>query len=130
MAGAIAVGFLSHLLLDELYSVSWDGPLPRFKKSFGTALKLMGKSFVPNAVTYSLLASLTYAMLEDSGVIVHPPADVTAEVEEDASAPEPDLLESAPLYNPESVLPSNEWPTQTVEALDKWEPESDAPLYH
>ena len=69
-------------------------------------------------------------MLEDSGVIVHPPADVTAEVEEDASAPEPDLLESAPLYNPESVLPSNEWPTQTVEALDKWEPESDAPLYH
>ena len=42
MAGAVVAGFLSHLLLDEIYSVDCHGL--RLKKSFGTALKLWGHS--------------------------------------------------------------------------------------
>ena len=57
-SGAVVLGFVSHLLLDELYSVEWRGALPRLKKSFGTALKLWSKSRWANVSTYSKLLLL------------------------------------------------------------------------
>ncbi|MGD9855211.1 MAG: metal-dependent hydrolase [Planctomycetaceae bacterium] len=69
MACGTATGFFSHLLLDEMYSVQWAGVRLKLKKSAGSAMKLFGKPFVPNVVTYSLLAVLTYAMLVDAGLI-------------------------------------------------------------
>ena len=36
---AVVLGFLSHLILDEIYSVDLGGKVVRIKKSFGTALK-------------------------------------------------------------------------------------------
>ena len=38
-ASALTIGFLSHLILDEVYSIDSTGAALRFKKSFGTALK-------------------------------------------------------------------------------------------
>lgn len=69
MAGAIAIGFFSHLLLDEIYSISWAGVVPKVKKSFGTAIKFWGNEFGPSAFTYVVLAFLTFVTLEDSGII-------------------------------------------------------------
>jgi hypothetical protein len=51
-AGAVGLGFLSHLVLDELWSISFRGLRPRLKKSSGTALKLWGKSRWANISTY------------------------------------------------------------------------------
>lgn len=67
MAGGVAVGFFSHLLLDEMYSVQLNGVRVRFKKSWGTAIKLVGERMAPNVITYAILLTLTYAMLSDAG---------------------------------------------------------------
>jgi len=40
-AWAVVIGFISHLVLDEVYAVNWEGKLPTAKRSFGTALKFI-----------------------------------------------------------------------------------------
>jgi membrane-bound metal-dependent hydrolase YbcI (DUF457 family) len=72
MAGGVALGFFSHLLLDEIYSVQFSGVRIRLKKSAGSALKFVGDKFLPNVVTYALLMLLTYATLVDVGLIRRP----------------------------------------------------------
>ena len=73
MAGAIAAGFLSHLILDEIYSVQFTGVRVRLAKSAGSALKLAGNNFFANIATYGLLAVITYGVLIDGGWIQGPP---------------------------------------------------------
>lgn len=73
MAAGVAIGFFSHLLLDELYSVQWSGVRISLKKSAGSALKLFGPEFGANAVAYMLLAGLTVVTLAEAGII-GPPA--------------------------------------------------------
>jgi len=72
MAGGVALGFLSHLVLDEMYSVEWTGLRVRLNKAAGSAVKVAGQAFVPNIVTYSLLMLLTYATLVDLGYVEMP----------------------------------------------------------
>ena len=67
MAGGVAVGFLSHLLLDELYSVEMKGSRLRLKQSSGTALKWSGNEFFPNVFAFTLMATLSYAVLLEEG---------------------------------------------------------------
>jgi hypothetical protein len=55
-AGAVFFGFMSHLFLDEIYSIEWKGGGWRVKKSFGTAIKLWGKNGWANFSTYAKLA--------------------------------------------------------------------------
>src|SRR5262245_24798488 len=43
-AGGVLLGFMSHLVLDEIWSISWKHGIPKFKKSFGTAMKFWGQS--------------------------------------------------------------------------------------
>ena len=43
-AGAVMLGFMTHLFLDEIYSIEWHRGRVRFKKSFGSAIKLWGSS--------------------------------------------------------------------------------------
>jgi hypothetical protein len=74
MAGGVALGFLSHLILDEMYSVEWSGIRVRLNKSAGSACKLVGKKFGPNLVTYALLVVLTYAMLVEMQLVDEPGA--------------------------------------------------------
>lgn len=64
-AGAVVLGFFSHLLLDELYSIEWYRGRFRFKKSFGTAIKLWSKSTWANVSAYVKLALLTFVVLND-----------------------------------------------------------------
>jgi hypothetical protein len=68
MVCSVCLGFLIHLLLDEIYSVEWDGK-PRIKKSFGTAMKFVGNGWWPNVTCYAKLAVLTYFVIHDPNVI-------------------------------------------------------------
>jgi hypothetical protein len=63
------LGVLSHLTLDEIYSVEWAGGRWRFKKSFGTALKLWGDSRWANFSTYSKLVLVVMMILSEPMVM-------------------------------------------------------------
>lgn len=45
---AIFLGFILHLLLDELYSVDFEGA--RLKRSFGSAMKIYQKDFISGSI--------------------------------------------------------------------------------
>jgi membrane-bound metal-dependent hydrolase YbcI (DUF457 family) len=63
-AGAVLLGYMSHLVLDEMYSIEWKRGRWQFKKSFGTALKLWGKHPFANVSIYlkvAVLAILAFA---------------------------------------------------------------------
>jgi len=63
LAGGVVLGFMTHLLLDEIWSVDWSGGFPRIKKSFGTAIKFFSRSRWANISTYGkLMALVTLAM--------------------------------------------------------------------
>lgn len=62
---AVVIGFLSHLILDEIYSVDLYGRQIRIKKSFGTALKLFSKNRLANISTYAKLALLVVIVMSD-----------------------------------------------------------------
>lgn len=66
-AGAVTLGYVVHLVLDEIYSFKWRYGLPRLKKSFGTAVKLFGRDWWPNITTYAKLAVLTFVVLQEPG---------------------------------------------------------------
>ena len=72
MALGVALGFLSHLVLDEMYSVQWDGVRVKLNKSAGSALKFFGKESLPNGLALGLMMFLTYASLSSAGVIPDP----------------------------------------------------------
>ena len=73
MAGAVATGFLSHLLLDEVYSVDVRGGRVRLKSSSGTAIKWSGPDFVPNVLTFCILSVLSFVILNQWGWIAADP---------------------------------------------------------
>lgn len=72
MAGGVVVGFLSHLVLDEIYSVELSGVAVRLKKSAGSALKVAGPAFLPNVFTFALCGTLTFAVLSHMGILNGP----------------------------------------------------------
>jgi hypothetical protein len=60
LSGAVMIGFLSHLILDEIYSVDLMGARLRLNKYAGGALKLVSKSWPATLTTYLLLALLAW----------------------------------------------------------------------
>jgi membrane-bound metal-dependent hydrolase YbcI (DUF457 family) len=58
LAGGIMLGFLSHLVLDEIYAVDLRGLVPRLNNFAGSALKLFSASWLANIITYALLLLL------------------------------------------------------------------------
>lgn len=58
IAGAVVVGYLSHLVLDELWSVTQGHFGPKHKTGFGTALKCWGKEAWSNLLAYVLVVAL------------------------------------------------------------------------
>jgi hypothetical protein len=110
MAGGVCVGFLSHLLLDELYSVHLKDKRLQLKRSSGTALKLSGDKFAPNVLAYTLLATLTYAVLYDGGYLDQQPARRGAFPLSTGPA---QTVEPAP--EPELGMPVAEWPPASVQ---------------
>lgn len=73
MAGGVGIGYFSHLLLDELYSVQWNGLRVKLSKSAGSALKFTSQRFFPNAFTYGLMFFLTHSTLVTVGLLQPPP---------------------------------------------------------
>lgn len=61
----VMLGFLSHLVLDEIYSVDLRGLRPKLKQSAGSALKFTSKSFPATATCYALLGGLIYLAVTD-----------------------------------------------------------------
>jgi len=68
-AGGVFFGAMSHLFLDELYSIEWKGGTWRFKRSFGTALKLWGKNGWANFSTYAKLAVVAVMVTGEPSVM-------------------------------------------------------------
>jgi membrane-bound metal-dependent hydrolase YbcI (DUF457 family) len=64
-AGGVLLGFLSHLVLDEIWSIDFRRGVPRLKKSFGTALKFWGDSLWANVSAYAKVILLTYLVARD-----------------------------------------------------------------
>jgi hypothetical protein len=64
---AVVLGFLSHLIMDEIWSIEFRGGGFRFKKSFGTAIKLWSNNGWANAGTYAKLALLAALVYHDQG---------------------------------------------------------------
>lgn len=62
-AAAVLLGFLSHLVLDEIWSL--DVRRLRVKKSFGTAMKIWGDSLWANVSIYAKVILLTYLVVQD-----------------------------------------------------------------
>jgi hypothetical protein len=60
LAGGVMLGFLSHLVLDEIYSVDFMGLHVKLNRYAGSALKLASKSWPATLTTYLLLALLGY----------------------------------------------------------------------
>lgn len=118
MGAGIALGFFSHLLLDEIYSISWSGPLPGVKKSFGTAIKFFGQSFGATAFTYAVLATMSFLTLEHAGVIGSPTDQATIPM-----AGREDSADVAP------VIRTAEQASAVEEAVLPRENMSDAPLF-
>lgn len=86
MGVAVGLGFLSHLLLDELYSVGWDGSRIKLKRSAGSAMKFFGSNTLANGFTLGLMMFLTYASLTSSGLVADPrvqPAPEMIQITED-----------------------------------------------
>ena len=63
MASAVIIGFLSHLLLDEMFSVDLNNA--RIKRSFGTAMKFWAPSLPATLAMYGLLSFLTFKVVQD-----------------------------------------------------------------
>jgi hypothetical protein len=93
MAVGVGIGFLSHLVLDEMYSVQWDGMKVRLAKSSGSAMKFFGSEALPNGIAMGLLLCLSYATLVEADIVRDPgtiPAPETIRMTSD--------LEDAPAF--------------------------------
>jgi membrane-bound metal-dependent hydrolase YbcI (DUF457 family) len=65
VAGAVVLGFMSHLILDEIWSVEMKRGVPHLKSSFGTAMKFWGPAAGPNVLTYALLVAMSFFAVND-----------------------------------------------------------------
>ncbi len=106
-AGAVVLGYLSHLFLDEVYSFQWTRGRLRLKSSFGTALKLFGHSWWANISTYAKLAVLTFVVFQEPNWMQQyrdrtnqQPANQTA------------IHNILPSQSPKSASQRNVWPWQ------------------
>ena len=64
---AVVLGFLVHLVMDELWAIDLQRGF-RLKKSFGTALKFFGSSPLANASVYAKFFLLLYLAVGDHDI--------------------------------------------------------------
>ncbi|MFO0843632.1 MAG: metal-dependent hydrolase [Gemmataceae bacterium] len=64
LAGGVMVGFLSHLVLDEIYAVDFMGFRIKFNQFAGSALKFTSPSYPATIATYLVLIALGYVAWE------------------------------------------------------------------
>ena len=61
----VVLGFLSHLILDEIWSIEFRRGKYNFKQSYGTAMKLWGNSRGANFATYAKLLAIAVLVYHD-----------------------------------------------------------------
>ncbi len=66
-AAGTMIGFLSHLVLDELFAVNLMGVVPKFNQFAGSALKLKSDSWSATLFTYAILCVLGYMAWVSTG---------------------------------------------------------------
>jgi membrane-bound metal-dependent hydrolase YbcI (DUF457 family) len=69
LAGGVFLGFLSHLLLDEIYGVNLLGRRYRQAKPLGGPLKLFSQHIPATLLTWLVLAGLSYLVAVDQGYL-------------------------------------------------------------
>ena len=65
LGGGVMIGFLSHLILDEIYSVDFNGIRLRLNKSAGSAVKFISPSWAGTATCYLILGGLAFLAYMD-----------------------------------------------------------------
>lgn len=70
-AAAVSLGYFTHLLLDEIWSVNVAGVVPRLKKSFGSALKVFSGDGNANSACFGILILVSVGVLRD--IAIHTP---------------------------------------------------------
>ena len=96
-AFAVTLGYMTHLLLDEIWSLEFGAGLPRVKKSFGTALKLFGDDAGATLTTYCLLGLLTLFAANDQSSPTQPlPFATRAPVRSPATSRTPTVTRQVP----------------------------------
>ena len=70
-SSAVMLGFMSHLLLDEIWSVSLRSGRLNIKKSSGTAIKFWGKDNWANFSTYAKVVVLSFLAVGDPMLMNH-----------------------------------------------------------
>ena len=83
LAVGVMVGFLSHLVLDELCAVDFRGLTPKLNQFAGSAVKLYSASWGSNVICYGLLAWLGYVAYEQ----YQPPQPHVASMQASAKQP-------------------------------------------
>lgn len=92
-AGGMALGFLSHLVLDELYSeITLDGIPFNTKSSAGTAMKWFAKQKHVNVVAYAIMATLLYTAWQPQKAFAFYNDSDIIELEDDAPPAPPDSV--------------------------------------
>jgi hypothetical protein len=89
LASAVMLGFASHLVLDEIWSI--DFRHMRLKSSFGTALKFYGDCWWSNLATYANVVVLALAITADPAPLPTMPGtnpEMIAEQPEKPEAPD------------------------------------------
>lgn len=65
LAVGIMLGFLSHLVLDEIYAVDFNGVRLHFNQFAGSAVKFFSPSWAATAVCYGILGTLGFTAWVD-----------------------------------------------------------------
>jgi membrane-bound metal-dependent hydrolase YbcI (DUF457 family) len=80
LSGGVLIGYLSHLVLDEIWAVDARGLIPKFNKAAGSACKFFSQSIPATLTTYVILTALTYGIGVELGYIepIHLPIENVA----------------------------------------------------
>jgi hypothetical protein len=70
-AAAVSLGFLTHLVLDEIWSLQLKSGKLNVKRSFGTALKIFGKDRIANTLMAGMLGVLVMMAVGDPMLMHH-----------------------------------------------------------
>lgn len=111
---AVFVGFMTHLILDEIWSLDFSRGRFRTKKSFGTALKFFGNRWWVNVSVYAKLGLLIYLAHGDHAILDRLRQRIRLDREQYA-APQP------------QPFPSESFPSGAFPSYAPWGGESTTP---
>ncbi|MFG0268171.1 MAG: metal-dependent hydrolase [Rhodopirellula sp. JB055] len=116
---AVLAGFMTHLILDEIWALDFSRGSMRVKKSFGTALKFFGSSPVANIFVWGQLGLFVYLAWGDHEILDRLRQRVRMDAGLYATPSEDEL-------NPDYTNPSLFAPWESREP-PQWQPRVDSP---